>query len=114
MKFITIVLLTALLGYAAPLYFTWWSFAITSFVVTLLIHQKAYAAFISTFLGLFLLWGIMAMIIDNANNHLLSTKIATVLPLHGSSSLLIFITALVGALVSGFAGLAGGLARKGG
>lgn len=112
MKFIVVVVLTALLGYAAPLYFTWWSFAITSFTIALLIHQKALAAFLATFLGLFLLWGAMALIIDNANSHLLSQKIAALLPLGGSSLLLIFVTAFTGGLVSGFAGLTGSFARK--
>jgi len=112
MKFIVVVLLTALLGYAAPLYFTWWSFAVSSLIIALLIQQKPLAAFIATFLGLFMLWGIMAMIIDNANNHLLSQKIAMLLPLNGSSVLLIFITAFIGGLVSGFAGLTGSFARK--
>jgi len=112
MKFIVVVLLTALLGYAAPLYFSWWSFAVCSFVIALFIHQKPLVAFVATFLGLFLLWGIMAMLIDNANNHLLSQKIALVLPLKGSSILLILITALVGGLVSGFAGLSASFARK--
>jgi hypothetical protein len=112
MKFIVVVLLTALLGYTAPLYFTWWSFAVTSFIIALFVHQKAWVAFAATFLGLFLLWAIMALMIDIANDHLLSQKIATILPLHGSSALLIFITALVGGLVSGFAGLTGSLARK--
>ena len=92
MKFIIVVLLTALLGYAAPLYFAWWSFAVTSFIITLLIHQKAFAAFAAAFLGLFLLWAIMAMLIDNANNHLLSQKIAMLLHLGSSSMLLILIT----------------------
>jgi hypothetical protein len=112
MKFIVVVLLTALLGYAAPLYFPWWSFAVTSFIVALFVHQKAWAGFAATFLGLFLLWGIMALIIDNRNDHLLSQKIAELLPLHGSSTLLIFITALIGGLISGFAGLSGSFARK--
>ncbi len=112
MKFIVVVLLTALLGYAAPLYFTWWSFAITSFIIALFVHQKAFATFAATFSGLFLLWGIMAMLIDNANNHLLSQKIATILPLNGSSLLLILVTALIGGLISGFAGLSASLARK--
>ena len=112
MKFIIVVLLTALLGYAAPLYFAWWSFAVTSFIITLLIHQKAFAAFAATFLGLFLLWAIMAMLIDSANNHLLSQKVAMLLHLGSSSVLLIFIAALIGGLVSGFAGLTGSLAVK--
>jgi hypothetical protein len=112
MKFIVVVLLTALLGYAAPLYLTWWSFAITSFIIAIFIHQKPFAAFIATFVGLFLLWAIMALIIDNANNHLLSQKIAIILPLGGSSFLLILVTAFIGGLISGFAGITGSFARR--
>jgi hypothetical protein len=112
MKFIVVLLLTALLGYTAPLYFTWWSFAITSFIIALLVHQRSFAAFIAGFLGMFLLWGIMAMMIDNANAHLLSQKIALVLSLNGSSILLILITALISGLISGFAALSGSLARR--
>ena len=112
MKFIVVILLTALLGHAAPLYFTWWSFAVTSFVIALFVHQKGWAAFAAAFIGMFLLWAVMAMIIDSNNDHLLSKKIATLLPLGGSSSLLIVITGFIGALVSGFAGLTGSLIRK--
>lgn len=112
MKFIAVILLTALLGYAAPLYSTWWSFSITSFIIALFVHQKGFAAFAAAFLGMFLLWAIMAMMIDSANDHMLAQKIATLLPLGGSSALLIFITACIGGLVSGFAGLTGSLARK--
>jgi len=112
MKFIVVVLLTALLGFAAPLYFTWWSFAVTSFTIALFVHQKGFTAFAAAFIGMFLLWAITAMIIDNANDHILSQKIATLLPLGGSSAMLIFITAFIGGLVSGFAGLTGSLIRK--
>jgi hypothetical protein len=112
MKFIVVVLLTALLGYAAPLYLTWWSFAITSLIIAIFIHQKPFAAFIATFGGLFLLWTAMALIIDNANNHLLSQKIATILPLGGSSFLLILVTAFIGGLISGLAGITGSFARR--
>lgn len=111
MKFITVLLLTALLGYAAPLYFPWWSFAVTSFIIALLIHQKAGKAFLAGFLGLFLLWGIHAFLLDSANDHLLSQKVAVLLPVGGSSTALILITAFIGAVVSGLAALSGSLAR---
>jgi len=113
MKFITALLLTALLGFAAPLYFAWWSFAITSLVVALAIHQKPLKAFIAGFLGVFLLWALHAMFLDNANDHLLSGKVALILPLNGSYGLLIFITAFLGGLVSAFAALTGSFARGG-
>jgi hypothetical protein len=111
MKFITVLLLTALLGYAAPLFFPWWSFAVTSFIIALTIHQNAGKAFLAGFLGLFLLWGVHAFILDNANDHLLSQKVAVLLPLGGSSTALILITAFTGAIVSGLAALSGSMAR---
>lgn len=111
MKFITALLLTALLGYAAPLYFAWWSFAATSFIVAIAIQQKAGKAFLAGFAGLFFLWGAHALILDNANDHILSVKVANLLPLGGSSMALIIITAFIGGLISGFAALAGSFVR---
>ncbi len=112
MKFIVAIFLTALLGYAAPLYFPWWSFAVTSAVIAAAVHQKSWKAFITGFIGMFLLWGALAFIIDVNNEHLLSQKIAQVLPLGGSYILLILISAFVGGLVSGFAALTGSFARR--
>lgn len=112
MKFIISILLTALLGFAAPLYFAWWSFVITSLIVAVAIHQKPLRAFITGFLGMFLLWAIHAIILDSANDHILSQKVAMILPLNGSYGLLIFITAFLGGLISGFAALTGSFARS--
>jgi hypothetical protein len=111
MKFITAIILTALLGYAAPLYFAWWSFAITSFIAAIAVHQNPAKAFLTGFIGLSLLWGFHASIIDNANDHILSQKVANILPLNGSSISLIWITAITGGLVSGFAALTGSFAK---
>jgi uncharacterized membrane protein SpoIIM required for sporulation len=111
MKFIVSLLLSAFLGYVAPLFFPWWSFAVTSFIIALAIHQRPWKAFVAGFSGLFLLWGIYAFMIDRANEHLLSVKIAQVLPLGGSYILLIIVTAFVGGIISGFAALTGSFLR---
>lgn len=111
MKLFIAILLTAVLGFAAGLYFAWWAFAVTSAIVAIAIHQRAWKAFVSGFAGMFLLWGVLAFFIDVNNNHLLSSKIAGVLMLGDSYILLIFITALVGGLISGFAALTGSYAR---
>lgn len=112
MKFLISILLIALLSFAAGLYLPWWSLALVAFLVAALIHQKAGRAFLSGFLALFLLWGVIAFIIDQRNQHILSTKIATLLPLAGSYILLIFITGLIGGLVAGFAAMAGSYLRR--
>lgn len=114
MKFLSALLLTALLGFATGLYgvLPWWSFALTSFIVAIAIHQKAGKAFWAGFAGLFLLWTIIAFQIDSANDHILATKVATILPLGGSYWVLILLTGLIGGLVSGLAALAGSYLRQ--
>lgn len=112
MKLFVSIVLTALLAFIGGLYMQWWSLAIASFLVALLIPQKAGKAFFSGFLGLFLLWGILAWWIDIKNEHILSQKIATVLPLGGSSILLILATAIIGGLVAGFAAMSGSYLRS--
>jgi len=104
MKFITALVLTAFLGFVIGLFTTlpWWSFVFTSFLVAMAIHQKVGRAFLTGFLGLFLLWAILSVIKDRAND----------LPLGGSYWAIIFITGLIGGLVSGLAATAGSTARK--
>ena len=111
MKFIIAILLTALLGYAAPLFLPWWAFVITSGIVGATIHQQPWKAWLAGFLGMFLLWGVWAYMIDSANEHILSTRVAGLLKL-GSGTMLVLVTALVGGLLSSVAALAGSFARK--
>ncbi|HMT72657.1 MAG TPA: hypothetical protein PKA77_01190 [Chitinophagaceae bacterium] len=113
MKFITATILTVLLAFIAGIlsFSPWWGFAITSFLVAILVHQKGWKAFLSGFLGLFLLWAGLAWWIDMQNNSLLSSKIAAILPLGGNSVLLILVTGFVGGLVSGLAAITGSYLR---
>ncbi|MBK9380364.1 MAG: hypothetical protein IPN39_03465 [Chitinophagaceae bacterium] len=114
MKFITAIILTALLAFISGLlsFSPWWGFAVTSLFVALLVHQKAGKAFLAGFLGLFLLWGGLAWWIDMKNNGVLSQKIASVLPLGGNSILLIVVTGVAGGLVAGFAAMSGSYLRS--
>ena len=111
MKFLVSLLLTALLSFTASLYFPWWIIAVCAFIVSALILQHPMKAFLSGFLGVFLLWLIFSLIIDSGNNHILSRKMAAIFPLGGMSFLLIFITALVGGIVGGMAALTGSYLR---
>ena len=114
MKFITAIILTALLAFISGLlsFSPWWGFAVTSVLVALLVHQKAGKAFLAGFLGLFLLWGGLAWWIDMKDNGVLSQKIASVLPLGGNSILLIVVTGVAGGLVAGFAAMSGSYLRS--
>ena len=111
MKFIISVLLVALLSFVACLFADWWSIALAALLVSLCIHQPPLKSFLTGFIALLLLWGILAWAIDAGNNHLLSHKMASILPFGGSSAVMIVVTALIGALVGGCAALTGSYLR---
>jgi hypothetical protein len=112
MKFVIATSLTALTGFVAGIWLPWWEIAIVAFAVSVLIPQQHRNSFLSGCLGIFFLWGILAWWIDFKNNSILSQKIAQILPLGGSSFLLILVTALVGAIVAGFAALTASFLSK--
>lgn len=111
MRFFLAVILIMLLCFIAGLYLPWWSIAPVAFLVALLLGLGIGSGFLAGFLGVFLLWALLAFWIDVKNESVLSHKIAQLFPLGGSTILLILITALVGALVGGFAAMAGGSLR---
>ena len=113
MKFLIALILTALLSFIAGIYINlWWFFAIIALLVALLVHQRAGKAFLAGFLGLFILWFVLTFWIDSANNSVLSIKIASLLPLGGSKWALMFVTALIGGLIAGFAAMSGSYLRS--
>ena len=113
-KFLMSTILSALLAYAICIYgnIPWWSFVISNFIIAIAIDQKPLKAFISGALGVGLLWLTLALMIDQQNGHLLSTKVANILPLKGSTSALIAITAFVGFILGGLSSLSGSYVRK--
>lgn len=112
MKFIASLLLTALLSFAACLFLPWWGIAIAAFIVAALIPQKPGKAFIAGFLALLLLWGGLSFWISNNNGHLLAHKVSMLILKMDNPYLLIFATAIIGAMVAGFAALSGSFLRK--
>lgn len=114
MKFIISILLSALLTYAVGIYgnLPWWSFVITNLIIAIALPIKPLQSFVAGALGVGTLWAGLAFGIDIANNHILSTKVANILPLGGSYIALIVVTATVGALLGGLASLTGSFVRK--
>ena len=112
MKFFISFLLTALLSFAACLFLPWWSIAITAFIVAALIPQRPGRSFLTGFTALFLLWGALSFWISNNNDHILAHKISMLILKMDNPFVLILATALIGALVAGFAALAGSYLRK--
>jgi hypothetical protein len=113
MKTIVAILLTIVFAFIAGIYLPfWWGFALVAFAVALLVHQKAGKAFFSGFTALFILWAGLAWWIDMKNGGILSAKIASVLPLGGSTFVLILVTGLISGLVAGLAALCGSFLRS--
>jgi len=111
MRFISTIILTALLAFAATCYLPWWTIAVAAFVIALLLPQKAGKSFLSGFLGIFLLWLCYSFSKDMANEHILSLRMAKLFHLPGSTLFLI-VAAFVGGLVGGLAAWAGAALRR--
>ncbi len=111
-KFFVSILLIGLLSFICGLLLPWWTIAVAAFVVSMLIPQRPLPSFFTGFLALFLLWGGLSLYIDIANNSILSTRVAGVLHLHGSSLALLLVTGFVGALVGGGGALTAAFLRK--
>jgi hypothetical protein len=112
MKFITSIILIALLSFAACLFLPWWSIAIAGFITAIIVPQKPKESFWAGFIALFLLWGCLALYISNNNDNILAHKMSLVLIKIDSPFIIILITALIGALVAAFAALTGSYIRK--
>ena len=114
MKFILSIILVALVTFAVGIYgnLPWWSFVVTNLIIAVALPIKPIQSFIAGALGVGALWAGLAFGIDLANNHILSTKVAQILPLGGSYIALILVTAFVGALLGGLASLTGSFVRK--
>lgn len=112
MKMIVSIVLIALLSVAACLYFPWWSIALIAFIVAVAIPQHPGRSFLAGFIALFLLWGSLSWYLSSNNEHILAHKVSLIMLKMDSPALLIFVTALIGSLVAGFAALAGSYVRK--
>lgn len=112
MKFFISILLIALLSLAAELYMPFWSVALAAFAVCALIPQKPFLSFLSGFLALFLLWAGLAWFMDDANNHILSTRVSTLIFKSPSPGLLVAMTGLIGGILGGMAALSASFLRK--
>ena len=105
MRFLLSTLLTALLAFAFTWWMPWWTVAVVAFIVALLLRPRR--AFWAGFLGIFLFWLVVGLVRDGPNEHILSTRMAGVLPLGGQWWAFLLVSAVVGGLVGGFAAWSG-------
>lgn len=112
MKFITSAILIILFSFLACLYFPWWSVGVVAFLISIIIQQSHLSSFICGFISLFSLWGFLSFWISIRNGHILAHRVSLLIFKTDSPFLLIFVTALIGAMLAGFAALTGSFFRK--
>ena len=81
-----------------------------SFLVAFIMKLSPWKSFLAGFLAIALVWLVQAMILDANNGHLLSHKVALLLPFNGSGTALLITTSVIGGLVSGMAAWTGSYA----
>jgi hypothetical protein len=86
--------------------------AVVALLISVIIRQKHLASFICGFVSLLLLWGFLSFWISMKNDDILAHRVSLLIFKVDSPNLLIFVTALIGAMVAGFAALTGSYLRK--
>lgn len=112
MKFVMSFLLTGLFSFILCLYLPWWSVAVVALLVNLLLHQRPLFAFLSGLTAVFLLWVLLAALINSSNQGILAHRISQIILKTDDPAGLILLTGAIGALVAGFAALAGSFCRR--
>lgn len=106
------VLTYAVFSYLGGMVLPWWGFVPIIFLLSAIINQKNLISFLAGFLSIFSLWIILTLIIDTANDHILSERTAMILPFNGSTWLLILVTGSIGGILGGMAAMSGSLLRS--
>lgn len=111
MKLIVAIIAIGILSYISQSFGPWWTGVLVAFLMTAVVQIKPGTAFLAGFIGLGLAWGVAAGIADVENSGILSARIGEMFGgLPGWS--LVPITAIIGALLGGLAGLSGASGMK--
>jgi len=110
MKFIIGIIAVALLSFLAQQVFPWWIIVAITLLVGGFLGMSSGKSFLFGFLGIALMWGIHAFLINQANDGLLASKIGELLG-GLSSGLVVLISAALGGLIGGLGAMTGSLGR---
>ena len=102
-NFIATIIIALLLSQFLP----WWAIMVAAFATGLFIALKRVAVFFVPFLAIALFWIVYSYILGSSNDFILAKKIAVLLPLDGSATLLLLVTGIVGGIAAGIAGVLG-------
>lgn len=111
MRFLFVMILTAIASWLALMVMPWWIPLPIAFCIILVCPMKNGRAFLATGMGAVLCYLLYSINADQANEHILSTKMATLFHLP-SYVLMIVVTALVGFITAGLGGLTAAALRN--
>lgn len=111
MRLILNILLIAIIAFFAGLYFAWWTVAVAAFIVVLFLPLRPAAAFVAGFMAVFLLWVVLAALINTANDGILASRIGQLLNTGRNPFVLILVTGLTGGIVGGLSALSASYIR---
>ena len=103
LNFLTTLFLAMLFSLIMP----WWSVMLAAFLAGLIFSVKGVWVFLVPFSAIFFYWMVYAFLLSNDNDFILAKKIAVLLPLGGNAYALILVTAFIGGVASGVAGILG-------
>jgi hypothetical protein len=111
MRFLTHILLIAVISAFAEWVWAWWMIAVVAFMVMGFTRTRPGMSFLTGFLGVALSWLVIVLWQDVANAHILSTRMAALFGLPGYP-LFTVATVFIGGLVGGLSALTASYARR--
>jgi membrane-bound ClpP family serine protease len=106
MKILFAFVLIIVLGFIAQLFLPWWIIAIVCFLIGLTFIEKTKYALLAGFFGVFVLWGLTALVKTAQNDFILINRMSELLPIH-NTWLLMLATAVLGGLIGLMSTLSG-------
>jgi hypothetical protein len=104
--------LIAILSLLAQFFLPWWSLAVVAFLVCFWRSSGGGRAFLSGFLGVAIVWLLYALLIQFRTDGLFVGRMSELLFKTNTQVLPVVVTALIGGLVGGLAGLSGYLVKQ--
>ena len=110
-RFLFVMILTAIASWFALMIMPWWAPLPVAFFIILICPMRNGRAFLATGAGAALCYLLYSITADQANDHILSSKMAELFHLP-SYILMIVVTALVGFITAGLGGWTGAALRN--
>lgn len=108
MKLLIPVIATAILAYVLELFLPWWSVALAGGAVAFFFAGKDLRNFAAGFLGVFLMWTVLAVILNGDSQ--LGGMVGELIPVGGGLGVLplALLSGVIGGLAGGLGALSGG------